>query len=157
MFSTIATAASVPLGTGLVTGAVVAILGIFMAPDVQATADLAGRAFWVLALLMPLALWLGIFMTHGDEDHADAYGSLLTTALVAIQAAIVGAALGAGPFYFLAVSYLSNILRGFEAPLVSQAVMGQILWGPWLWVVAITVLASLPIAFWSYRTNSFLY
>jgi hypothetical protein len=157
MLSTIATAASVPLGTGLVVGAAVAILGIFMAPDLEATADFAANAFWVLALLMPLALWLGIYMTHGDEDHAEAYGSLFSTTLVALQAAIFGAALGAGPFYFLAVSYLSAILRGFEAPLLSQALNSQILWGPWLWVIAITALASLPIAFWSYRTNNVPY
>ena len=142
-----------PIGVGLLIGAGVAIASLFMAPDVDAAVALAVNGYWLLAGLLPFSLWLGILMTYDKEAHEESYNSLLATFATVIQAAMVGAGLGAGPLYLLVYSYLTAILRGFDAAFLVAALRNQLLWTPWAWVVVVSVIAALPLAYWAYRAN----
>lgn len=150
---TLVITASVPLGVGLLTGVLVAVAGLIVAPEMQAMATLAGRAYWLLALLLPLGLWLGIWITHDDTEHAAAYASWGRAVAVACASAVVGGGLGAGPFYLLALTYLPVIVHGYDVGVWAPLLRSQILWAPWLAVVGVTLLVALPLAAWAYRAG----
>lgn len=152
MLATVATVAGVPLGLGLVLGALVAVVGLFIAPDPPAMSDLVARGYWLLAGLLPLALGLGIYTTQDQPEHAAAYRSPVRAAATALQAAILGAGLGGGPFYLLSATYAPVILLGYDVASWSVELRSRIFWAPWLWVVGISVVVALPLAYWAYRS-----
>lgn len=157
MLNAVGITASVLMGVGMFVGAAIALIGLFVAPEMEAMANLVRRAYWTLVILLPLGLWLGLYATNDEEESGESYDSLLGALAVATQAALIGGGLGAGPFFLLATSYAPVILSNYDITVWAPLLRNQILWMPWLVVVGITFIAALPLAYWVFRARAAAY
>lgn len=157
MLNAVGVTASVLMGVGMFVGAAIALIGLFVAPEMEEMAGFIRRTYWILAVLLPLGLWLGLYATNDEDESGESYDSLFGALAVAVQAALIGGGLGAGPFFLLATSYAPVILSNYDITVWAPLLRSQILWMPWLAMVGITFLTSLPLAFWAFRARGAAY
>ncbi len=145
--------ASALAGMGFFTGAVAGILALLTGSGVAGKAEVVGTVYWILAVALPVALWLPHYAMD-PRENADAYRSPGATFTTVLLGALIGSALGAYPFFLVTGINVPVVLGGQDATAFSDAVRAQVLWVRFGLVVMITVVLSLPIALWAYATRS---
>jgi hypothetical protein len=74
--------------------------------------------------------------------------------LTALQGAIIGGVLGAGPIFLAVVISLPVFLGDFHITDFAPAVRDEIVWSRLSIAVGAAVLSALPLGLWSYYTKA---
>src|SRR5687767_10149485 len=90
-------------GVSLVVGGVLALAVVIWAQDSAQALRIISDGYYALVGLLPIALWLTLYVTRDDEDYDTAYDSPVRGLLTVLQGAAVGSILGAGPIFLTVV------------------------------------------------------
>src|SRR5688572_506016 len=102
MIAAVVLIAGVLAGTGLLVGGLLGLAVVLWAQEMVSALRIIGNGYYALVGLMPVALWLALSKTRGD-DYKAAYTSPLQGVLTALQGAVIGGTLGAGPIFLALV------------------------------------------------------
>lgn len=140
-------------GFSIVVGGLLALVVVIWAQDSASALRIIRDGYYVLVGLLPIALWLTLYVTRDDEDYEAAYDSPLRGVLTALQGAIIGSILGAGPIFLTVVINLPVILAGFDIEAFGPAVRDAIIWSRLLIAVGAAVGSAIPLGLWVYYTG----
>ena len=136
-------------GTGLVVGGVMAVVVAVWTHDRAEAVQLLANGYYILASLMPLALWFALYALRDKADYVTAFDSPWRAILSTLQGAFVGSVLGAGPLFLAVAVNLSANLAGFDVDDFGAAVRDEIMWSRILIVVSATVASAFPLGLWA--------
>jgi hypothetical protein len=136
------------LGVSLTFAAIIALVVVIWVHDPDAAARLIGDSYYLLAGLMPLVLWCGLYVSLKNAGYAEVYKSSTPALLTTLQAAFVGSVLGAGPIFLAVVIYLPVIFVRFPAAEFGPTVRDTIVWSHLLIAVAAAVISAIPLGWW---------
>ena len=136
------------MGTSLLVGVVTGLAVVIWAHESAGALQLISNGYYVLVGLMPIALWLALYVSHDNADYATAYSSSWRAILTTMQGAIIGAILGAGPIFLAVVVNLPVILAGYEISEFGPTVRDVIIWSRLLLAVGAATASALPLGFW---------
>lgn len=154
MIAAVVLLAGTIVGVGLAVGGILALAVVIWAQEPAAAVRIISNGYYALVGLMPIALWLALYGTRDDEEYEAAYGSALRAVVTAVQGAVIGSMLGAGPIFLTVVINLPVILAGFEIGDFGPAVSDAILWSRLLLAVGAAVLSAIPLGLWAYYTGA---
>ena len=137
-------------GSSLVIGALLAIVVVIWAEDVASAVWLIGNGYYLLAGMMPVVLWLGLFASHDEAEYRAGYTSALRAVLTTLQGAIVGSVLGAGPIFLTVAVNLPVIVGDFYLDDFGPAVRDAIVWSRLSLAVAAATISAIPLGLWAY-------
>ncbi|MCC6456797.1 MAG: hypothetical protein IT328_17715 [Caldilineaceae bacterium] len=140
-------------GVSLVVSGVLALAVVIWAQDTPSALRIIGNGYYALVGLMPIALWLTIYVTRDDEEYEAAYGSALRAIITVLQGAAIGSTLGAGPIFLTVVINLPVILSDFAIGEFGPAVRDAVLWSRLLLAVGAAVISAIPLGLWAYYTG----
>jgi len=143
----------VTAGFCFILGAIVAVAVVIWAPDMASAVAAITNAYYLVIGLMPVTLWLGIYISNDDPEYAPAYQTRARALLTAFQGALVGSLLGAGPIFLAVVIYVPVILSKYPIETFGPAVRDSIVWTRLSLAVAAAVISAIPLGFWSYYAN----
>jgi hypothetical protein len=141
-------------GLSLIAAAVVAVVIVIWAQDVEAALRIVGTGYYVLVALLPIGLWLAILASHDERDYQAAYGSAWRAVLTALQGAVIGSILGAGPIFLAVVVNLPVILAGFDIETYGPSVSGLIVWSRLALALAAAAISAIPLGLWAFYQGS---
>jgi hypothetical protein len=140
-------------GVSLVVGGVLALAVVIWAQDSAAALRIIGNGYYALVGLMPITLWLTIYVTRDDEEYEAAYGSALRAVATVLQGAAIGSILGAGPIFLTVVINLPVILSDFTIGEFGPAVRDAVVWSRLLLAVGAAAVSAIPLGLWAYYTG----
>jgi len=141
-------------GVSLIAGGVIAAAVMIWTQDMAAAEQFITNGYYVVVGLMPVTLWLALYVTRDNSDYEVAYETPLRALLTTIQGALVGSLLGAGPIFLAVVIYLPVIVLHYPIETFGPAVRDAIVWSHLLLAVSAAVLSAIPLGFWAYYTGS---
>jgi hypothetical protein len=153
MIAAVVLVAGVLAGVGLLVGGLLGLAVALWAQEMASALGIIGNGYYALVGLMPVALWLALSITRGD-DYEAAYSSPLIGILTALQGAVIGGILGAGPIFLALVINLPVILGDFDISEFGPAVWDEIVWSRLLLAVGAVVVCALPLGLWAYYTRT---
>jgi len=139
-------------GLSFIVGLFIAIVTMIWTNDVAAAVQFISKSYYLLVGLMPVALWLGIYISNDQSEYAAAYNTRLRALLTTVQGALVGSLLGAGPIFLATVIYLPEILSRYPMAQLGPAVRDEIIWSKLILAVGAAVISAIPLGFWAYST-----
>ncbi len=135
---------------GLIGGSIGGLGGLVVAGTIDGVAAFAGKAFWSLIVLVPLALWLLTALNLEDKETAPLYTSAITAYGILIGAGLVGGLL-ASAAYFVPATNWPFIFKQFDTIQMRQSLYNYIGWNETFWVTVVSTLSGLVIAVWATR------
>ena len=141
------------VGISLIVGAILGLVVAIWAQDTAAAVRIIVNGYYALVGLLPIVLWLTLYVTRDDQDYEAAYDSSLRALLTTIQGAAIGSILGAGPVFLTLVINLPVILSNFDVTEFGPVVRDEIVWSRLLLAVGVAVLAAIPLGLWAYYTG----
>lgn len=135
-------------GTGLVVGGMMALVVVAWTHERAEAVLLIANGYYILASLMPLALWFALYALHDKAESVTVFGSRWRALFATLQGAFVGSMLGAGPLFLTVVVHVAANLTGFDASDLGAAVRDEIVWSRLLIVVSATIAAAFPLGLW---------
>ncbi len=109
-----------------------------------------GNGHTALAGLMPVALWFALAQLRARSDHDAAYAGALRAVLTAIQGALIGSILGAGPVFMTVVIRVPAMLAGYDVDTLSEAVREEIVWSRLALAASAATISAIPLGWWGY-------
>lgn len=153
MIQAVVLIAGVIIGVALFTSSAVALAVVIWAQDIASAVRLISNSYYLLAGLMPIALWLALEMTHDNAGCRTAYSTPLRALLTTLQGALIGSLLGAGPVFLTIVNNLPVILADIESSEFGPAVRDEIIWSRLLLATGAAVLSAIPLGLWAYSAG----
>jgi hypothetical protein len=142
------------VGVSLFAGAILGLVVAIWAQDTGSALRIIVNGYYALVGLLPIVLWLTLYVTHDDPEYEMAYDSPLRSLWTTVQGAAIGSILGAGPVFLTLVINLPVVLAAFEIAQFGPAVRDEIVWSRLLLAVGATVLAAIPLGLWAYYTGT---
>lgn len=142
------------VGSSLIVAAVVAVVVILWAQDTAAALAIIRYGYFFLIGILPIALWLSVYITLDEDKDHSAYGTLWRAILTTVQGAAVGSILGAGPICLAVIVNLPVIVAGFSLDEFGPAVRDAIVWSQLWLAVAATVLSAFPLGMWAHYARA---
>jgi hypothetical protein len=143
---------------GFVVGAISGLLGLWLGDDLVSTARIVTQGYWALLIFFPISLWFAHLIlpdfkepTGFPGESMQLYLSLPVALLTSLFGALFGLFLGGVPFFLVLGANLPVLFGGYEADAFFAAVSAQIFWGQITWVGVVTLLSTLPMAFWVHQ------
>ena len=135
-------------GTGLVVGGVMALVVVAWTDERAEAVLLIVNGYYLLASLMPLALWFALYALHDKANYVTVFDSRWRALFATLQGAFVGSMLGAGPLFLAVVVNVAANLAGFDVGELGAAVRDEIVWSRLLIVVSATIASAFPLGLW---------
>ncbi len=141
------------VGISLIVGAILGLVVAIWAQDTAAAVRIIVNGYYALVGLLPIVLWLTIYVTRDDPEYEVAYDSPLRSLLTTVQGAAIGSILGAGPVFLTLVINLPVVLADFDIVGFGPAARNEIVWSRLLLAVGAAVLGAIPLGLWAYYTG----
>ena len=142
------------VGSSLIVSAVVAVVVIWFAQDTTTALQIIRYGYSFLIGILPIALWLSVYITLDEDKDHSAYGTLWRAILTTLQGAAVGSILGAGPICLAIIVNLPVIVTSFSLEEFGPAVRDAIIWSQLWLAVAATVLSAFPVGMWAHYARA---
>ena len=137
-------------GTGLIAGVLLAGIAALLRLDSASMLTWMANAYYGLAVLFPIVLWATLYVTHNDDEYAEAYDSPLRALLTALQGAIIGGILAGGPVFLAGAINLPVLFLGVDIGQFGPALRDSIVWSRLLIVTGGTVGCAIPLGLWTH-------
>lgn len=141
------------MAVGLVCGALFALLPALLGRD------LSGAVAWVmtlydsLAVLLPAALWAALSARRDNAEYRPAYVTMGRAVATALQGAILGSLLGAGPLFLGAARVVAATVGGLDPAAFDALLRARVLWSGLLFVAVAAIGSAIPLGMWTYYTD----
>jgi hypothetical protein len=139
---------------GLLVGGLLGFAVVLWTQDMASALRIISFGYYALVGLMPVVLWFVLDWTNDHEDYRAAYASPFSGILTALQGALLGGVLGAGPVFLALVITLPSLLGNFNLSEFGPAVWDEIVWSQLSIAIAAVVISAIPLGLWSYYTKA---
>lgn len=138
---------------GIVCGAGFALIPALLGFDAAAAVALVMILYDSLAVVMPAALWAALYLRRDDKEYRSAYAGMGCAVTTALQGAILGSLLGAGPVFLTIAPMAAGVGANVDPNVFADLLYTRVVWAGLLFVAAVTIGSAVPLGIWTYFTG----